>query len=84
MSLHAEYTNRRTIIEQFAEKVRERGLRAHIHLSETKKEHEECKAKYSLTPTQLFYKCGVFDVPTTAAIVFGLRTEILSFYAKRA
>lgn len=67
MSLHAEYTNRRTIIEQFAEKVRERGLRAHIHLSETKKEHEECKAKYSLTPTQLFYKCGVFDVPTTAA-----------------
>lgn len=67
MSLHAEYTNRRTIIEQFAEKVRERGLRAHIHLSETKKEHEECKAKYSLTPTQLFCQCGVFDVPTTAA-----------------
>lgn len=68
MSLHAEYTNRRTVIEQFAESVKAHHLRAHIHLSETEKEHEECKARHGgLTPTELFDACGVFDVPTTAA-----------------
>ncbi len=68
MSLHAEYTNRRTVIEQFAQVVKAHGLRAHIHLSETEKEHEECKQRHGgLTPTELFYQCGVFDVPTTAA-----------------
>lgn len=68
MSLHAEYTNRRTVIEQFAESVKAHNLRAHIHLSETEKEHEECKARHGgLTPTELFATCGVFDVPTTAA-----------------
>lgn len=68
MSLHAEYTNRRTVIEQFAESVKAHHLRAHIHLSETEKEHEECKSRHGgLTPTGLFDACGVFDVPTTAA-----------------
>lgn len=68
MSLHAEYTNRRTVMEQFAESVKAHGLRAHIHLSETEKEHEECKQRHGgLTPTELFAACGVFDMPTTAA-----------------
>ena len=67
MSLHAEYTNRRTIIEQFAKIAADHGVRAHIHLSETEKEHRECKARYGLTPAALFSACGVFQVPTTAA-----------------
>lgn len=68
MSLHAEYTNRRTIIEQFADCVQAHGLRAHIHLSETESEHEDCKQRHGgLTPTELFYRSGVFAVPTTAA-----------------
>lgn len=67
MSLHAEYTNRRAVMEQFGKRVQERGLNAHIHLSETQKEHEECKQKYGLTPAELFCECGVFEVPTTAA-----------------
>lgn len=67
MSLHAEYTNRRSVMEQFGQKVQERGLNAHIHLSETQKEHEECKQKYGLTPAELFLQCGVFEAPTTAA-----------------
>lgn len=68
MSLHAEYTNRPYVIEQFAKVVNEHKLNAHIHLSETLKEHEECKQRNNgLTPAELFEKCGVFDVPTTAA-----------------
>ncbi len=68
MSLHAEYTNRRTIIEQFADIAAAHGVRAHIHLSETEKEHEECKQRHGgMTPAALFDACGVFRVPTTAA-----------------
>ena len=59
--------NRRTIIEQFAKIAADHGVRAHIHLSETEKEHTECKARYGLTPAALFSACGVFQVPTTAA-----------------
>ena len=55
MSLHAEYTNRRTIIEQFADIAAAHGVRAHIHLSETEKEHEECKQRHGgMTPAALF------------------------------
>lgn len=39
----------------------------HIHLSETKKEHEECIAKYGKTPAQWFNDLGTFDSPTFAA-----------------
>lgn len=67
MSLHAEYTNQRSVMEQFGEKAQVHGLNTHIHLSETQKEHEACKQKYKLTPAQLFDACGIFEVPTTAA-----------------
>lgn len=67
MSLHAEYTNRRTVMEQFAEIVKAHGLHAHIHLSETEKENRECVERHGMSPTALFNACGVFDVPTTAA-----------------
>ncbi|MEG1845572.1 MAG: amidohydrolase [Oscillospiraceae bacterium] len=67
MSLHAEYTNRKSVIEQFAKKAMENKTNVHIHLSETEKEHNECKQKYKMTPTELFLECGVFERPTTAA-----------------
>jgi len=38
-----------------------------IHLSETEKEHQECKARHGKTPTQFFADLGVLDTPTTAA-----------------
>lgn len=39
----------------------------HIHLSETKKEHDECVEKYGKTPAKWFYDLGTFDCPTAAA-----------------
>lgn len=67
LSLHAEYTNRLSIIEQFGEYVRNNDQLVHIHLSETKAEHENCKAKYGKTPARLFYDAGVMDKPTVFA-----------------
>ena len=39
----------------------------HIHLSETKSEHDTCIEKYGKTPAQWMNDLGVFDVPSAAA-----------------
>lgn len=68
MSLHAEYTNTENSCRATAEYAKSIGANMHIHLSETKLEHEECKARHDgRTPAQFMYDCGVFDTPTTAA-----------------
>ena len=67
MCLHAEYTNTLKFIEQFGEFTKGRGLVNHIHLSETKAEHENCKQKYGKTPARLFYDAGVMDSPSLFA-----------------
>lgn len=68
-SLHAEYTNVYSMIEQFGEFTKnEKKLHAnHIHVSETLSEHENCKKKYGKTPTRLFADAGILDVPTVFA-----------------
>lgn len=68
MSLHAEYTNTERSCREVAECAKELGTGMHIHLSETKTEHQECKARRGgCTPARFMYDCGVLDVPTTAA-----------------
>ena len=67
-SLHGEYTSHEKVVREVAEYAKANELRMHLHLSETKKEHEECKARHNgMTPAQWFNHCNVFDVPTTAA-----------------
>ena len=67
LCIHAEYTNTPETIEAYSEVCRQKGAGMHIHLSETRKEHEECLAKYGMTPTALFEKLGTFRNRTTAA-----------------
>ncbi len=67
MALHAEYTNTEPMTRHVADIAKQLGANMHIHLSETKKEHEECIARRGMTPTEFFASCGAFDVPTTAA-----------------
>ncbi len=66
-SIHAEYTSHEAIVREYAALGMQRGARMHLHLSETQKEHEECKAKYNKTPAKWFYDLGVFELPTAAA-----------------
>ena len=66
-SVHAEYTINDRIAELWGKEVQELGGRLHIHLSETKKEHDECVAKRGITPAQWFAKLGYFNIPTYAA-----------------
>ncbi len=67
VSLHAEYTNTERMCRYAADLAKEYGVGMQIHLSETKKEHLEGIARRGMTPAAFFEKCGVFDVPVSAA-----------------
>ncbi|MCB6994329.1 amidohydrolase [bacterium 210820-DFI.6.37] len=68
MSIHAEYTSTPKIVRQMAEYTASIGANMHVHLSETQKEHEECKARHGgMTPAAYFDSLGLFDTRTTAA-----------------
>ena len=54
-------------MEAYAKDCLSHGARMQVHMSETRREHEECIAKYGKTPAELFESLGVFDSPTSAA-----------------
>ncbi len=67
-SIHAEYTSTEAAVRYYSELCEENHGRMHLHLSETKSEHEECKARHGgLTPAEYFRECGTFRSPTAAA-----------------
>lgn len=75
MSIHAEYTSTPKIVRQMAEYTSSIGTNMHVHLSETKKEHEECKKRHGMTPAAYFERLGLFETPTTAAHCVWLEEE---------
>ena len=67
MSIHSEYTNcDRTVIE-LAALTEELGTGMQVHVSETKKEVEECKERHGKTPVKYLADFGAFDCRTIAA-----------------
>lgn len=66
-SIHAEYTCTEKIARAYIEECNKRNGLLHIHLSETVKEHNECKEKYGKTPAEWFNDLGAFDSRAFAA-----------------
>ncbi len=66
-SVHAEYTINDRIAARWAEEIQKLGGRLHIHLSETKREHDECVKKKGKTPAGWFNDLGFFNIPCYAA-----------------
>jgi len=65
--VHAEYTSNPETVSVISEYARELGLNMHLHLSETKQEHDGCKDRHQKTPAEYFASLGGFDAKTTAA-----------------
>ena len=65
--IHSEYLTTVNTVEHYAKACKDVGGRIQLHLSETVREHEECKTKYGKTPAEWFRDLGVFDSPTYAA-----------------
>lgn len=82
-SIHAEYTSSYPLWEAVAEYAINNGLRVHVHLSETKKEHEDCLTKYGLTPAQLLDCHGLWKNGGIAAHCVWLTQEDASLLARR-
>lgn len=73
--LHAEYTCNPHVAAGTAAWCREHNVRMHIHLSETKAEHQGCIERYGVTPSRWMLERGVFDVPCAAAHCVWLTEE---------
>jgi len=62
IGLHAEYTATPALIEAVAGLVHDTGAPVHVHVSETRNEHEECKGRnQGRTPVRTLADGGVFD-----------------------
>ncbi len=81
--IHAEYTCTETIARAFIEKVNERSGNLHIHLSETKKEHDECVEKYGKTPAEWFDSLGGFDSSAFAAHCVWLTESDMELFRRK-
>ena len=66
-AIHAEYTTSESLWRELGSFAKEKEIIMQIHVSETKKEHEECISRYGKTPIRVFYDAGVFDAKTIVA-----------------
>ena len=83
-SIHAEYTNTEQSILDVAEYASDYGLNMHVHISETKSEHEECMQRHGgRTPVQLFRDLGAFDTRSTAAHCVWITEQDMEILAEK-
>lgn len=67
-AIHAEYTSPPWVWEQMHALARENGLITQLHLSETKKERDECMLRHGgRSPVRVFFDHGILDTPVLAA-----------------
>jgi 5-methylthioadenosine/S-adenosylhomocysteine deaminase len=61
--IHGEYTScaEPRLWEYLGRYAAEQGLGMHVHISETKSEHEECLGRWGKTPLQVLDEHGVWD-----------------------
>jgi len=82
-SIHGVYTSYEPMWHQVRDFAAEHKLSLHIHLSETKTEHENCVSQYGGTPAQVFNRHGVFDVPCIAAHAVWVTEEDMRILADK-
>lgn len=66
-SIHGEYTSRKELWQWMADYAREHDLGMHVHISETRAEHEACLSRHGKTPIQTLDEYGVWDGRAIAA-----------------
>lgn len=81
--IHAEYTNNDVTAKSVFDWAKEKGTRLHIHVSETKSEVEDCKARHDgKSPVQWLESLGAFDVPLVAAHCVWVDDDDIAILAK--
>ena len=83
LSTHAVYTNTEESMEAAVALGKELGACHHIHLSETKKEVEDCRARFGMSPVEVFDKMGYLNDRTIAAHCVWLSERDMDILADR-
>lgn len=84
MSFHAIYSVSEPMIVWASEFAKQRDLPLHIHLCETRKEVEDCKAAHGgLTPVEYLDRLGVLDHNVLAAHTLWLSPEDIRILGER-
>lgn len=82
-SIHGEYTSCAPLWQWMADYAADHKLGMHIHVSETRLEHEQCLAKYGKTPVALLDQYGVWARGATAAHCVWVSDEDMELMAQR-
>ena len=61
LCIHSEYLTDEHFCRELAAANRDLGRRLHVHVSETKREHEECIARHGKTPIAYLAETGLLD-----------------------
>ena len=82
-AIHAEYTSNDKLWHALAEYALNEHVGMHVHISESKSEHESCLEKYGLTPAQIMDVYHVWDTRSLAAHCVWLSDEDMDLFARR-
>ena len=84
ISIHAIYSVSEPMILWAAEFARSKGLKLHIHLSETEKEVEDCKARHGgMSPVEYLDSLGILGPDVMAAHTLWLSDRDVEILGKR-
>ena len=82
-SIHAEYTSCPPLWRWVADYGQRFDLGMHVHISETRSEHEKCLEKYGKTPIALFDQYGVWEQGGQAAHCVWVSDEDMEIMARK-
>ena len=80
---HAIYTVGPDLLVRCAETARELGLKLHIHLSETRREVDDCRKEHGTTPVRYLDRLGILGPDVIAAHVVHVDPEEAAILAER-
>jgi 5-methylthioadenosine/S-adenosylhomocysteine deaminase len=84
LNIHSEYISNPQVVRAVGDHAVELGIQTHVHISETKLEHEECKRRRGgLTPTEYFESLDFFRAPCTAAHCVWTEPQDWEIFARR-
>ena len=83
VAIHAIYSVSEPMILWATDFARQRGLKIHIHVSETEKEVEDCKAQQGCSPVEYLDRLGVLGPDVIAAHTLWLSEADIEILGKR-
>lgn len=83
ISIHAIYSVREEMIVWAADFARSHGLKIHVHVSETRKEVEDCLAQHGMSPVEYLDKLGILGPDVIAAHTLWLSDKDVEILGRR-